>query len=108
MALSTEDNLRSLERTTGIDFVGLREKYKNQAHNSVSISTSCETNCNNTDITMAVTASTASNVAMESLEQYGICKACNGLGIVTYFYNHQKRERTCDTCDGDCIITETC
>ncbi len=38
------------------------------------------------------------------LDRYKICRACNGLGLVQYKYNHMVLEKTCEVCDGDVIM----
>jgi DnaJ-class molecular chaperone len=88
---SSEANLEKLKNDTGIDFPGLRDKYKNM---STEQTASLQEHANRE----------RNKAAMAKLDNYSVCKRCNGQGTITEVYNHFNMEKNCPECDGDCIF----
>jgi hypothetical protein len=102
----SESDLEFISKTSGVDFLALREKYKNVKHDGseqspVTKTTDTAPSDSNTD-----KLGKQPHVVDEILSRYNICKACNGLGIVKTIYNHMTMERTCEECDGDSIVMQ--
>jgi DnaJ-class molecular chaperone len=114
MSGTTSNDLYSrLQADTGINFLMLREKYKNVS-SSCTPSTTSPTNNESThdihkntnignDLNQNYTLS-AGQEAMRKLDGYKICKNCNGQGLVKEIYNHFVTEKNCSECDGDGIF----
>ena len=94
---SSDETLKSLQNRSGIDFLALREKYKNKSKVG-------QVDPRKDEATADEASSKAAHEAHEELEKYKICQGCQGQGFVSYIYNHQKREKTCDVCDGESIL----
>lgn len=88
---SSNSDLERLKSDTGIDFAALRDKYKNMTEGDVRPVVDNSERERNRD-------------AMSKLDNYAVCKTCNGQGIVTEVYNHFKMEKNCPDCDGEGIF----
>lgn len=82
--------LKLLQKNCGIDFEKLKSKYSSLKQPEES-----------TDETVVPLVNTS------ALDDIYICKTCTGLGIMTYVYNFQKREKNCTECSGDAVIKKT-
>lgn len=82
-------SLHALSKTAGVDFNGLRDKY-------IKLKSTEERS------EASVEKPEAEN--LKRLDNYRICKSCNGSGIVKTVYNHMVLEKDCEECDGDSII----
>lgn len=95
-------NLEALSRSAGVDLVALRNKYSNGSNNGGlehGVSSSSSESGRNLNQQSHVDAN-------KELSKYKICQTCQGMGIVRSKYNHMMLEKTCEECDGDCIILQ--
>jgi hypothetical protein len=91
-------DMDKLKQSTGIDFIALREKYKNiprEIDPTPKLASDPQT---------FVSLADEHALASKKLDEYRVCKTCLGLGIVTEIYNHFKIDKNCPECDGDCIF----
>jgi DnaJ-class molecular chaperone len=88
---ANKELLESLSRTSGVDFKGLKAKYEAKAKEQSSQGEQA-------------TVPQASAEGLERLNNYCICKGCNGKGTVKTIYNHMVMERDCEECDGESIV----
>jgi len=98
-------DLEQLSKTSGVDFVSLKDKYSKIKSSNISAIAN-DNDCGNNDNSKNLSAAEQKNID-EKLSKYHICKTCNGLGIVKSIYNHMTMEKTCEDCDGDSIILES-
>lgn len=94
MSAQEESNvasLHALSKTAGVDFNGLRDKYLNIKGKAIAEAKG-----------QPGAQPEAKN--LERLDNYRICKWCNGRGTVKSVYNHMVLERDCEECDGESIV----
>jgi hypothetical protein len=89
---SNTELLNSLSKSAGVDLAGIKEKY-------VALKSAVP-------VKVPTTRNQQSNgtVDFQKLENYKICKSCNGKGTVKSIYNHMVLERECEECEGESII----
>jgi hypothetical protein len=89
---SNTELLNNLSKSAGVDLAGIKEKY-------VALKSAVPAK-------VPTTRNQQSNgtVDFQKLENYKICKSCNGKGTVKSIYNHMVLERECEECEGESII----
>jgi DnaJ-class molecular chaperone len=103
----SEVDYERLKSNTGIDFEGLRQKYK-------SIKTNGEVNAGfdeeekkrrREEKKEADRHREENEDAMKKLNGYKICNTCNGQGIIKETYNFYQIDKTCPECDGESVMS---
>ena len=85
-----------------VDFDALRQKYTNISKNSSKGIPPPPSG--SLDAASAPSPNINAERLAQQLDKYKICIACQGLGVNKTIYNHMVMEKSCETCDGDCII----
>ncbi|KAJ1434291.1 hypothetical protein B484DRAFT_446740 [Ochromonadaceae sp. CCMP2298] len=93
MADASKELLESLSRTSGVDFKAMKLKYEIvRAKQSVASQE------------LATDIASQPSEDLERLNNYCICKGCNGKGTIKTIYNHRVMEKDCEECDGESIV----
>ena len=118
---ASDEKLKELQTNTGVDFIGLRKKYgvvRAQQPETVfnvtgdGMSTISQANSKpppaaallNVGANPKAETEQRAKEAFEALNDYYVCKTCQGMGLVKEVYNHMVMERNCPECDGESII----
>ncbi len=93
------DDLDSLSAACGVDLVKLKQKYSGMAGDRPSV-----VQQDTVFSQIKPTVLTSQDIA-NRLDNYKICKTCNGQGIVKTLYNHRVMESNCEDCDGEGVMS---
>lgn len=96
------DDLDSLSAACGVDLVKLKQKYSGMAGMAGDRPAAVQQDTVFSQIKPAVL--TSQDIA-NRLDNYKICKTCNGQGIVRTLYNHRVMESNCEGCDGEGVMS---
>ena len=101
---ASDDKLKSLAETTGVDFIALKKKYTGVK----AVQEKTVNNNKNVTNTNEKTTSGGSSIQEQyvSLDKYVVCKTCKGMGIIKEIYNHMVLDKTCPECEGDSIMQD--
>jgi len=98
MALRSDDvMLKSISQAAGVDLVNLKNKYSAaQFHNPSQEKKEAEER----------SAEEVERIAAANsrLDNYKICRTCQGAGTVKEIYNHQVKHKNCSDCDGESVV----
>ena len=97
MALRSDDvMLKSVSQAAGVDLVNLKNKYSAaQFHNPSRNKEAGERSVEEVERIAA---------ANSRLDNYKICRTCQGAGTVKEIYNHQVKHKNCPDCDGESVV----
>lgn len=97
MALRSDDvMLKSVSQAAGVDLVSLKNKYSSaQFHNPSPKKEAGERSVEEVERIAA---------ANSRLDNYKICRTCQGAGTVKEVYNHQVKHKNCPDCDGESVV----
>jgi len=116
---ASNEKLQELGHNTGVDFLSLKKKYAETKAKQAPPETVFNISGQGMDTLgnkgvpadpsqAALTAKqTDANAAFSALDDYYICRTCDGRGLVKSTYNHMVLERNCPDCDGDCVMKKS-
>ena len=103
-----EKLLSQISQTAGVDFKQLHQKWMAVSQQQ-NINQKQKIGDQNPDLVSMKSSEPASSHTsshlgdVSRLDDYQICVACNGTGFSKEIYNHMILEKTCKSCDGECI-----
>jgi hypothetical protein len=108
--MSESVDYERLKSNTGIDFEGLRQKYKNIKKSSAVMtqqngSDEEEEERRRNEKEKLERQREENENAMKKLNEYKICQMCNGQGIIKETYNFYQIDKTCPECDGESVMS---
>jgi excinuclease UvrABC ATPase subunit len=117
---ASNDKLQELGLNTGVDFLALKKKYAEtkakqvppesvfnvtgQGMDTLGARGAAESTADAEAAKAVLAKQDAAKAAFSALDDYYICKTCNGRGLVKEVYNHMVLEKNCPDCDGECVM----